>query len=125
MERAVELSHGWSLFAEWNYRTERGRVRKEGILEHARYTMDLWFKHRDGRMRNPLEFAAVPEAREVFRHLKRKLDEMDDARARPGLDFEWNAADRGLMALRLSLQTLDRWSDDLMVTDFEPEGVNG
>lgn len=83
--------------------------------------MDLWFRNSDGRARDPFEFASLPEAREVFREMKRTLDVMDDSRDHPGLDFEWNAMDRAVFALRLSLQRQGSWTEDLMATELVPE----
>ncbi len=83
--------------------------------------MDVSFRHRDGRARHPFEFASMPEAREVFRELKRQLDVMDNTRYKPGLDFEWNAMDRAMFSLRLSLGLVSRWADELMDTGIPEE----
>jgi hypothetical protein len=108
MTHVRDLSHGWSLYAEWAYRDDRTQ-------------MDLQFRHRDGRARNPFEFASSLEARSVFRELKRQLDVLDagildGTRARPGREFIWDALDRAVLALQLSLIRIGRWEAGLMDT---------
>ena len=108
MIRAVDLSNGWAIYAEWSHRDERTQL-------------DFALRHQDGRIRRTGEFASVPEAREVYRIMRLKLDEMDNLRKRPGLDFEWSVLDRATFSLELALKIAGRWSEDLAENEIPDE----
>lgn len=95
MVEILKLPHGWSLYKDCG---------------------DPFFRHRDGRVRTPFEFSACPEARTVFRDLKRELDIADTDWTAPGEHGSFRAMDKAKIALQLSLQTRRRWSPELLET---------
>jgi len=91
----MPLSYGWSL-----------------VRDAA--TGDAFFE-RKGYALNPGEFAAMSQARTIYREMKRKLDEMDWTGFKSD-DFDWQGLDRACFALELSLRERERWSPELKQT---------
>lgn len=73
-----------------------------------------WFKRR-GHAITPHDLAGLPEARTVFREVKRELDKRDAAFVRLD-DQDFRAIDMAKIGLELSLRARHRWSPDLSET---------
>lgn len=100
MAHVINLSSGWAVTRD----AATGRP---------------WFKRR-GREITPYDLSGLPEARTVFRELKREVDKRDMARV--GLDDrDFYALDMAKYALQISLEQRHRWSSDLL----ENEVMNG
>ncbi len=102
MTKVCALMHGWTL--------------------HADEERNPWLLHRDGRRRAPAEMIYQPEAREIFRAIKRQLDIMDDNWRFPGNDARFRACDKAKLALHYALHRAGRWSDELLETGIEVRG---
>ena len=59
-----------------------------------------------------VEFPSV-DSRDVFRALKRYLDQKDAEWTSPGLELRWKAADLAKFSMERALRSSGRWSDDL------------
>lgn len=109
MKKVTDLCCGWALHAEWAYRVN------PVLSRHPTWQLDLLFC--DGRRRyNPADFESVPEARQVFREVKRQLDIMDKTRGVPLLEFRRATLERAKLALEFSLKRACRWSEELLET---------
>lgn len=95
MTKVCDLPHGWSLVRD----AATGRA----------------FFERRGHRISAYEFAGQPEARTVFRGIKRRLDAMD-ASGYKADDRDWYAIDWAKIALQTSLQAQRRWSPELLET---------
>ena len=95
MTQILGLPHGWHLYRDCD---------------------SPFFRHRDGRVRTPFEFAGQSEARTVFREVKKALDVADVEWRNPGADGAYRAMDKAKLALQLSLMQHGRWTPDLKET---------
>jgi hypothetical protein len=53
------------------------------------------------------------DARNIFRAVKRYLDQKDMEWRSPGLEIRWKAADLAKISMELALKQCGRWSNDL------------
>lgn len=104
MVKVTDLACGWSLHAD-------------------PATGDPKFRSGSGPSLNQWEMAQLPEARTVFRSLKRFLDVADFEWRLPAGYLKWVAADRAKLGLQTALEFLGRWSDDLLDTGVVLESV--
>lgn len=99
MVKVTDLACGWSLHAD-------------------PATGDPKFqRHGRGPLLNQWEMARMPEARSVFRAVKRFLDIADWNWQLPAQYLKWVAADRAKLGLQVALEMIGRWSDELLETD--------
>jgi len=95
MVKVADLPKGWTLWADPD-------------------NANPWFRNRDGLHRTHYEVASTPEGPQVFREVKRVLDEMDLEWKKPGAELRFKAADRAKLSLQVALGIVGKWHDGLL-----------